>query len=77
MTEKHLLLTSSAATYIGVTRKTLERDRRHGTLGAIPFLRINSRIFYRKRDLDQFLDDHLEVPSAPTSNPAPMPEEAE
>lgn len=50
-----ILNTAQAATYIGMSKAFLERDRWAGA--RIPFIKVGSRaVRYRKSDLDSFLD---------------------
>lgn len=42
-----------AAALLGLSRPTLHRLRRNGRL---PFVRVGSRVLYRMRDLERFLD---------------------
>ncbi|MBK6426818.1 MAG: helix-turn-helix domain-containing protein [Blastocatellia bacterium] len=42
-----------AASLLGLSRPTLHRLRRDGRL---PFVRVGSRVLYRRRDLERFLD---------------------
>lgn len=53
-TQRSLLNTEQAATYVGSTRSTLEKKRMRGD-GPI-FLKIGRRVVYDKRDLDAWLD---------------------
>jgi hypothetical protein len=52
---KNRLLTERlAAAYIGISYESLKRSVRW--LGKIPFYRVNKRISYRVRDLDEFME---------------------
>ena len=53
-----LLTTQQAATYLGVSKAFLERDRWAGA--RIPFIRVGSRaVRYRQRDLEAFLESRV------------------
>lgn len=53
-----LLTTQQAATYLGVSKAFLERDRWAGA--RIPFIRVGSRaVRYRQRDLESFLESRV------------------
>ena len=54
MTETSYLTQSEAAEYVRLSTRTLERHRITGT-GA-KFIKAGSRVLYRKRDLDEWLD---------------------
>ncbi len=59
MTHK-LLDTAEAATYLGVSKAFLERDRWAGA--RIPFIKIGSRaVRYRQNDLDQYIDQQVRL----------------
>ncbi len=54
-TNKNRLLTErQASAYIGISYESLKRSVRW--LGKIPFYRVNKRISYRVRDLDEFME---------------------
>lgn len=53
--DKNRLLSERAASvYIGISYESLKRSVRW--LGKIPFYRVNKRISYRVRDLDEFME---------------------
>jgi hypothetical protein len=52
--KNRLLTERQASDYIGVSYESLKRSIRW--LGKIPFYRVNKRISYRVRDLDEFLE---------------------
>ena len=53
-----ILNTTQAASYIGMSKAFLERDRWAGA--RIPFIKVGSRaVRYRKSDLDSFLDKQV------------------
>lgn len=53
-----LLNTKEAATYLGVSKAFLERDRWAGA--RIPFIRVGSRtVRYRRTDLEEYLDSRI------------------
>ncbi len=53
--DKNRLLTErQASAYIGLSYESLKRSVRW--LGKIPFYRVNKRISYRVRDLDEFME---------------------
>lgn len=55
---QQLLTTQQAATYLGVSKAFLERDRWAGA--RIPFIRVGSRaVRYRQRDLESFLESRV------------------
>ena len=49
------LTRNQAADYLGLKPATLEADVTHGRLG-IPRYRLGSRVYYRKSDLDHWLE---------------------
>jgi excisionase family DNA binding protein len=49
-----------AADYLGLRPATLEADVTHRRL-RIPFYRLGSRVYYRKSDLDQWLESKCRV----------------
>ena len=51
------LTTPQAAAYIGVAEISLKIDRVTDRLGAIPFYRVGRLIYYRRSDLDKWLED--------------------
>ena len=51
--ERTVLPTEHAATYLGLSPKTLETLRTRG--GGPPFLKLGRRVVYRKTDLDTWL----------------------
>jgi hypothetical protein len=54
-TNKNRLLTErQSAAYIGISYESLKRSVRW--LGKIPFYRVNKRISYRIKDLDEFME---------------------
>jgi len=60
-----LLTTTEAATYLGVSKAFLERDRWAGA--RIPFIKVGTRaVRYRLADLDAFLD--LQVRQSTSDN---------
>ncbi len=60
--DKNRLLTErQASAYIGISYESLKRSVRW--LGKIPFYRVNKRISYRVRDLDEFMEQ-CRVPAA-------------
>jgi excisionase family DNA binding protein len=53
-----LITTQEAATYLGVSKAFLERDRWAGA--RIPFIKVGSRaVRYRLSDLDAYLDNQV------------------
>ena len=53
--QNHLLNTEQAATYLGVSKAFLERDRWAGA--RIPYIKIGARaVRYRQSDLDAYLN---------------------
>jgi hypothetical protein len=52
--KNRLLTERQASAYIGISYESLKRSIRW--LGKIPFYRVNKRISYRVRDLDDFLE---------------------
>lgn len=52
--ESKRLRTEDAATYLGLARKTLEKDRSTGEFG-IPFIKLNRAVLYDTGDLDRFM----------------------
>lgn len=56
-----LLDQKQAAEYLGVTVGTLDTWRSYGKHN-IPFLRLGSRIKYRKEDLDKWIKSHIVQP---------------
>ncbi|MFV0480524.1 MAG: helix-turn-helix domain-containing protein [Campylobacteraceae bacterium] len=62
MSDKHLLTTKEAATYLNVSTETLKTWRAKGL--AISYLKIgdgkSSKCMYRKCDLDAFIDSRLQ-----------------
>ena len=55
---KTILNTAQAASYIGMSKAFLERDRWAGA--RIPFIKVGSRaVRYRRSDLDTFLDKQV------------------
>lgn len=57
MSETPLLTEKESADYQRRSRRTLARERSEGR--GCPYVRIGSRIFYRKTDLDRFIEAHL------------------
>lgn len=54
----HLLSTTQAAQFLGVSKAFLERDRWVGA--RIPFIRVGSRtVRYRLNDLNDYLDQQV------------------
>lgn len=54
------LTTAEAAKYLGVSDGTLNTWRSTGRF-VIPFLKVGGKVFYRKGDLDKFLDGCLQA----------------
>lgn len=55
---QNLLTTKEAASYLGVSKAFLERDRWAGA--RIPFVRVGSRtVRYRRLDLDTYLESRI------------------
>lgn len=48
--------TKQAAEYLGLSTTTLERMRSDYS---IPFVRLGGRVAYRRKDLDQFVEDRV------------------
>jgi hypothetical protein len=55
---KILLNTNEAASYLGVSPKTLSNSRSSGVGVNIDFIKIGSCIRYRLSELDKYLTDH-------------------
>ena len=56
--QQRLLTTQEAATYLGVSKAFLERDRWAGA--RIPFIKVGSRgVRYRPQDLEQYVEQQL------------------
>lgn len=64
-----LLTTTEAASYLGVSKAFLERDRWAGA--RIPFIKVGSRaVRYRLSDLDAFLDRQVRQSTSDTGRAA-------
>jgi len=64
-----LLTTTEAASYLGVSKAFLERDRWAGA--RIPFIKVGSRaVRYRQSDLDGFLDRQVRQSTSATGRVA-------
>lgn len=64
-----LLTTTEAASYLGVSKAFLERDRWAGA--RIPFIKVGSRaVRYRLSDLDAFLDRQVRQSTSDTGRGA-------
>lgn len=48
--------TKQAAEYLGISTTSIERMRSDYK---IPFVRLGGRVVYRRKDLDQFIEDRL------------------
>lgn len=59
MTESILMSQAEAALYLGTTVASLNTLRHYGKI-KIPFIRWGSRIRYKKEDLDNWIENHLE-----------------
>ncbi len=56
--QQRLLTTQEAATYLGVSKAFLERDRWAGA--RIPFIKVGSRgVRYRPQDLEQYVEQQV------------------
>lgn len=54
----HLLTTTEAARFLGMSKAFLERDRWAGA--RIPFVKVGSRgVRYRQEDLDRYIEQQL------------------
>lgn len=49
-----------AAEYLGLKPTTLAADAHYGRMG-IPFYRVGGRVFYRRSELDKWLEEHCRV----------------
>ena len=65
-----LMTTAEAATYVGLSRRTLERYRVTGE--GPTYLKNGGRVFYRQADLDQWLENNRR---RSTSDPGPETEQ--
>jgi excisionase family DNA binding protein len=54
LNKNRLLTEKQASAYIGISYESLKRSIRWN--GKIPFYRVNKRISYRVRDLDEFME---------------------
>ena len=64
-----LLTTTEAASYLGVSKAFLERDRWAGA--RIPFIKVGTRaVRYRLSDLDTFLDRQVRQSTSDTGRAA-------
>jgi len=64
-----LLTTTEAASYLGVSKAFLERDRWAGA--RIPFIKVGTRaVRYRLGDLDAFLDRQVRQSTSDTGRAA-------
>lgn len=65
------LTPAEAADYLRVTPQTLSkwRSRQVKTIPNIPYSKINQRVYYRKSDLDQFLEKNKQTPGDDHVNP--------
>lgn len=52
---KDRLTTKQAAEYLGFAESTLENWRNTGTV-SVPYLKVSNRVWYRKADLDAWLE---------------------
>jgi excisionase family DNA binding protein len=67
--EKHLLTTTEAAQYLGVSKAFLERDRWAGA--RIQFIKVGSRaVRYRLSDLNSYLDSKVRRSTSEQGVPA-------
>jgi Helix-turn-helix domain len=57
MTQTELLTAKECADYRRCSLRTLDRERELGN--GCPYVRIGGRIYYRRRDVDQFIAAHL------------------
>ncbi len=70
--EPNVLKEKAAARYLGTSISTLRRRRK--ALRPPRFVQLDRCIGYRKRDLDQFLDDHtVETHEQPPRKRGPRP----
>ena len=51
-----------AATYVGLKPSTMRKRRREGK--GPPYIKIGRLVRYRQRDLEEFLEQHLQKPEA-------------
>lgn len=71
--ESGLMTEVVAAKYLGVSVQTLQKDRSFKPTMKVPFLRLGSKILYRKNDIDLFLSKLVvNMPSA-TEQPVVEP----
>jgi len=63
MDENERMTTTEAASYLGVSYRTLVMWRYKKIFG-LPFVRVGRRIYYRRRDLDEWLEQRREAPGA-------------
>ena len=58
--DMNLLTTAAAASYLGVSKAFLERDRWAGA--RIPFVKLGARaVRYRKTDLDTYIESKMRM----------------
>jgi hypothetical protein len=57
MTQTDLLTARECADYRRCSLRTLDRERELGT--GCPYVRVGSRIYYRRGDVDQFIAAHV------------------
>jgi hypothetical protein len=57
MTETDLLTQREYATYRRCSVRTLDRERAEGR--GCPYVRLGSRILYRRIDIDRYLEEHV------------------
>jgi excisionase family DNA binding protein len=57
------LSNQEAASYLGVKPETLDVWRSSGRY-SLPFVKIGRRVFYRKSDLDSFIESRIQTQTA-------------
>jgi predicted site-specific integrase-resolvase len=65
MTSAELLNQEEAAAALGLSPKTLEKWRSTG-MPKLPFVRLNSAVRYRMKDIEKFIDDAVVGGEVPT-----------
>jgi hypothetical protein len=55
MDNEKYMTSREAMTYLSVGKNTLKKFRRLG----LPYVQVDRKIFYRRRDLDSFMEAHL------------------
>jgi hypothetical protein len=71
MTETDLLTPLEYARYRRCSVRTLDRERADGV--GCPYIRLGSRILYRRADIDRYLDAHVRAGENRVGKPTTLP----